>query len=1036
MPIGDSLAHLLFRIDAQMFGGQQVAGNLRAIGTELNKTQRNLDRASQSATTFAQKVTVGGQAASTAMQKAAQSSFRYTFYALMAMRAGQMLASAVFIKGMAKAANEYTHSLTRIQAVLQATADQMESIKAKAGEVVLKTPFGPTDTVEAMRNMAKQGLAVTQINNSIMESANLATMGEMSLTSGAELLTEVLRAYNMKMEEAGDVTALLGYAAKQSKYEVSDLKDILETVGPTAAAYGQSLPKTLQMLIAYGRKGVKPSEAATLIRQVIMRSAKPEVQEVLEWGLRQMGEKPLYNEEGYMTNIGQAMVATAKAFDKLRKQAQDKHRGAEFGAALDSLFYELFGVRQARGFMTLAGMSLKEYKELLPDVDKARKYEEEYMRTIKQDYHWVQAQAAATMQRLSQVLGTPMLQIMRPFKQIQAEAAGFITNLITMNKTASQLIPALTFLSGAIISLSSATGIAVGIFYLIRTRLADVGDALRETGRAAARLGRDAIAGLAPWKIGLKYFASYALGPARALASLSIAASILYYAWKHNLGGLQSFLKPFFNWWNKTMTDTGTLAERLSDKIRKLFKFPEIKMLSRPGVVGPAMLRDRILRVPQGGTVLGNIMYGMQQAANTTFGHMVGSVVSSIKAIVIILKYTALPVLKGFAGTLYYAFRNLAWVVGTGDIERGFRRIGNAIGWLIGLKLFDTLVGKILLLGKGLYRLYAILRIVAMPHADFSTAFSLLKGVKTFRGIHEAIAIAASITKGAFGKGASFRWLLGNVFKGIIAREIPTLSKPLAGMARWFLRPIHDVIAAAGTRGMRFSEYIPRAYWPATRALLEGRKGAFWGLAVLGRFKSIWLNGVSLFRQALVWAIWRYKVIVGGLERTMIALKAAMKAHSVAGLLGRGVRGIGTMFGAGISGLLALLLKAPGGLVGGIALSVLAGLLVSGLVAYLVSTFRRSGGGTSAPETPTSPTSYAPFLATQAAWSPAAATVGSGGINIVTYITAPAGTTKEQAEYMAAVIEAKIKEAARLAKELQVEEQQRREAQKSDYWNA
>ena len=1016
MPIGDSLAHLLFRIDAQMFGGQQVAGNLRAIGTELNKTQRNLDRASQSATTFAQKVTVGGQAASTAMQKAAQSSFRYTFYALMAMRAGQMLASAVFIKGMAKAANEYTHSLTRIQAVLQATADQMESIKAKAGEVVLKTPFGPTDTVEAMRNMAKQGLTVTQINDSIMKSANLATMGEMSLTSGAELLTEVLRAYNMKMEEAGDVTALLGYTAKQSKYEISDLKDILETVGPTAAAYGQSLPKTLQMLIAYGRKGVKPAEAGTLVRQVIMRSAKPEVRQLFEWGLEQMGEKPLYNEEGYMTNIGQAMVATANALSKLRTEAKKAGRGAEFGAALDTLFYKLFGIRQARGFMTLAGMSLKEYKELLPAIDKAREYEEKYMQTIKRDYHWAQIQAAATMQRLSQVLGTPMLQIMRPFKQIQAEAAGFITNLITMNKTASQLIPALAFLGGAIISLSSATGIAVGIFYLIRTRLGDVGDALRETGRAAARLGRDAIAGLAPWKIGLKYFASYALGPARALASLSIAASILYYAWKHNLGGLQSLLKPFFNWWNKTMTDTGTLAERLSDKIRKLFRYPDQK-------------------TGRGGTVLGNIMYGMQQAANTTFGHMVGSVVSGIKAIVIILKYTALPVLKGFAGTLYYAFRNLAWVVGTGDIERGFRRIGNAIGWLIGLKLFDTLVGKILLLGKGLYRLYAILRIAAMPRYRIGAAFQILKDIKTFTGIHRAITTAATLSRLEFGHAISLR-AIGRLFGALISREIPTLSKPLAGMARWFLRPIHDVIAAAGTRGMRFSEYIPRAYWPATRALLEGRKGAFWGLAILGRFKSIWLNGVSLFRQALVWAIWRYQVIVGGLERTMIALKAAMKAHSVAGLLGRGVRGIGTLFGAGISGLLALLLKAPGGLVGGIALSVLAGLLVSGLVAYLVSAFRRSGGGTGAPETPTSPTSYAPFPATQAAWSPAAATVGSGGINIVTYITAPAGTTKEQAEYMAAVIEAKIKEAARLAKELQVEEQQRREAQKSDYWNA
>ena len=128
-----------------------------------------------------------------------------------------------------------------------------------------------------------------------------------------------------------------------------------------------------------------------------------------------------------------------------------------------------------------------------------------------------------------------------------------------------------------------------------------------------------------------------------------------------------------------------------------------------------------------------------------------------------------------------------------------------------------------------------------------------------------------------------------------------------------------------------------------------------------------------------------------------------------------------------------------GALLLGVGKYLLAGFLIAGIIAAIVAAIRGAFGHRVSPTAASSsaapsqlPSTYTPVA--PAAWSPTPAM--AGGVNIVTYITAPAGTTREQAEYMAAVIESKIREAAKLEQDLKREHEQRREATKPDYWNA
>ena len=1098
MPIGESAANVMFGIMARLSGAAQTTSGLNKIGVAERNVTRNANQAGTAATTMSTKMAKGSVMASQSMQKAAQSSFRYTFYALMAMRAGQALASAVFIKGMINAADEYTHSMTRIQATLQATTKQMDLLRAKANEVVLKTPYGPHDTAEAMRSMAKQGLAVIQIQQAMLPTANLATMGEMSLTSSAEMLTEVLRAYRMNMNLANTATAQLGYTASQSKYELTDLKSILEDVAPTAAGYGQSLDKTLQMITAFGRVGVKAEQAATMIRQGVMRAAKPDVQKFFEWGLGKMGEKSLYDEQGRMRNVGEAMVASARALDQLRKQAVESGRGADFGAAVDSMIYKLFGVRQAKGFMALSGISLDQYKKFLENIkNNADAYEKQYMETIKKDYHWARIQATATMQNLAKDLGTPMLRMLIPFKEVQAEFTGFMDKLITANSTTRALVPAILFLTGSIMGLAGALGIGVGVTFLIKTRLADVGEQLVESGRAAARFGEDTVKGMTHAQVGFRYFKSFMMGPIHALSGLSIGAGILYYAWKHNLGGLQSFLKPFFNWWQKTMINTGDLAGQMMTKLHKAFKFPNAS--------------------GQGGSPLGGIAYGIQQSANTVFGRLVGGFVSGLKIIITVLKYTAIPILKFSAAVIARSFGYLAWIIGGGNIERGFRRLGNALGVLVGVKLFDVLVGKIRLFALSLYRLYGVLKVGPEMQGGVVAAYKLMRtmGFAAIHGEIRATMIARSLAVRSFGK------IFSDIFRHGGQFIAPNMGPMIGAIFKRILGEPYAMIRAAYTSSRlpaAYASLVGLAHQPTTSPIL--RELRMWPIALVGRFRT---GVVDPIIKVTMWSVGRVKWIVLGAQRAMSALRATIAALSALYKAG-GIARVGQGIWRGIAGvavggkILGMLGRAGGGAgIGGMLLGagkyLLIGLLIAAVVGTIIAAlkgaFRRKSGSeftspslssparlSYAPVTPamrnpspvaagdintvaaiseafkpkgapelTSPSmnslarlSYAPVTppvwspapeltspsvdisaqlsytpVTPAAWNPAPATAGE--INVVTYITAPAGTTKEQAEYMAAIIESRIQEAARAAQELKTEHEQRREATKPDYWN-
>ena len=687
---------ILLGIEERVIGASQAISQINQTASAVRNVNTQLRNQGSAGVSAGRGMQQAGVLGSAATQKMAQSTFRFTFYALMAIRVGQTLMSKVFIEGSMQAANSFQHSFTLIDAVLQTTTANIEKLKALSIDVAMKTPFDPSEVAEGIRVFAKAGWSASETASAIFSSTELASIGEMKLADAVGFTATALKAYGHEASWAANATNLIAFFSNKSIFSMEDLMTVMGKVGATAHAYGQNMAQTLQLATAFAQVGTSSSETGTMMRQLYTRASRKTVAPLLEGSLRAQGLEPLYSgDTGKMTNVGQAYVALAKTI----QQYEDTLEGAdlaEFGLMRDQELYTMFGIRSVRSFLSLSSLSMEKFQEIMPDalaktLEKAAEYEEKYMTKLRSDWAWAKAQAGTTMRTLQATMGNATLSMTRPFIQGGTEIMAMTNSLITMNDTTQRMIPMLFTLGGVLVAVSGMTAIAAGTFMLVKTRLADMGSALVADTLAMARMEK--IYGtmrVAQWHdrgatatIGMRNLTSYAASPMRMLGALTSVGAIIYYAWSKNLGGLKDMTTKFFGSWNSQLNNTGTLGERIADKFKNIFQ-PYTKTAG--GHTGTYF-----------GSMMGGISGGIGQGG--VLDGLIKSLVWGFKAFGTVLKW--------FWGIFKVAMfptmmKKIAGWLGGGDIGKGFERIGQALGALLSVAIFEKLVFGIGALGKSL----------------------------------------------------------------------------------------------------------------------------------------------------------------------------------------------------------------------------------------------------------------------------------------------------------------------------------------------
>lgn len=186
------------------------------------------------------------------------------------------LAVAAFGVAAVKMAADFDQQMSTVQANTGATSAQMDQLRAAAIEAGASTVYSASDSADAINDLGKAGMSVTDILNGGLSGAlNLAASDGMAVGDAAEYMDNALSMFHLKGSQASQVADTLAAGAGKAVGNVSDFGEALNNCGAQANSFGMNIQETTGVLALFAQNGTIGAEAGTQLNSMLMKLAAP-----------------------------------------------------------------------------------------------------------------------------------------------------------------------------------------------------------------------------------------------------------------------------------------------------------------------------------------------------------------------------------------------------------------------------------------------------------------------------------------------------------------------------------------------------------------------------------------------------------------------------------------------------------------------------------------------------------------------------------------------------------------------------------------
>lgn len=186
------------------------------------------------------------------------------------------LAVAAFGVAAVKMAADFDQQMSTVQANTGATSAQMDQLRAAAIEAGASTVYSATDSADAIDDLGKAGMSVTDILTGGLSGAlNLAASDGMAVGDAAEYMANALSMFHLKGSQASQVADTLAAGAGKAVGNVSDFGEALNNCGAQANSFGMNVQETTGVLALFAQNGTIGAEAGTQLNSMLMKLAAP-----------------------------------------------------------------------------------------------------------------------------------------------------------------------------------------------------------------------------------------------------------------------------------------------------------------------------------------------------------------------------------------------------------------------------------------------------------------------------------------------------------------------------------------------------------------------------------------------------------------------------------------------------------------------------------------------------------------------------------------------------------------------------------------
>lgn len=250
------------------------------------------------------------------------------------------LAVAAFGVAAVKMAADFDQQMSTVQANTGATSAQMDQLRAAAIEAGASTVYSATDSADAINDLGKAGMSVTDILTGGLSGAlNLAASDGMAVGDAAEYMANALSMFHLKGSQASQVADTLAAGAGKAVGNVSDFGEALNNCGAQANSFGMNVQETTGVLALFAQNGTIGAEAGTQLNSMLMKLAAPSAE--ASNTMRELGISAYDAQHHFvgMANFaGQLQKAEKNLTDEQRNQANATIFGSDAIKAANYLY--------------------------------------------------------------------------------------------------------------------------------------------------------------------------------------------------------------------------------------------------------------------------------------------------------------------------------------------------------------------------------------------------------------------------------------------------------------------------------------------------------------------------------------------------------------------------------------------------------------------------------------------------------------------------------------------------------------------------
>lgn len=233
------------------------------------------------------------------------------------------LAVAAFGVAAVKMAADFDQQMSTVQANTGATSAQMDQLRAAAIEAGASTVYSASDSADAINDLGKAGMSVTDIlTGGLTGALNLAASDGMAVGDAAEYMANALSMFHLKGSQASQVADTLAAGAGKAVGNVSDFGEALNNCGAQANSFGMNVQETTGVLALFAQNGTIGAEAGTQLNSMLMKLAAPSTEAA--GTMKELGISA-YDAQGHFVGManfaGQLQKAEKNLTDEQRNQA-------------------------------------------------------------------------------------------------------------------------------------------------------------------------------------------------------------------------------------------------------------------------------------------------------------------------------------------------------------------------------------------------------------------------------------------------------------------------------------------------------------------------------------------------------------------------------------------------------------------------------------------------------------------------------------------------------------------------------------------